>query len=195
MEQYSTKRFSLEEFSKLEVKDEMKYELIDGIVLMSPRPNYKHQEVMGNLFLQLGNYFKMKHCKVFTEVELEFNNDVLIPDLSIICGLENTDFQRYKNAPHIVVEILSPSSRYTDTFTKLYKYELLGVKEYWIADPKTETITIYNFENKSNNDFSKHENLVSSAFDDLVISLSSIFMWILRRNFLSIKLQKDPSSF
>ena len=176
MEQYSTKRFSLEEFNKLEVKDEIKYELIDGIVLMSPRPNYKQQEVMSRLNLELSIYLEGKPCKVFTESELEFNNDVLIPDISVICGLENTDFQRYKNAPHIVIEILNLSSRYTDTFTKLYKYELFGVKEYWIANPKTKTITIYNFENKSNNEFSKHENLISSVFDDLVINLSSIFM-------------------
>nr|WP_312576998.1 Uma2 family endonuclease [Sedimentibacter sp.] len=175
MEQYSTKIFSLKEFNDLEVKDEMKYELIDGIVLMSPSPSYKHQEIMSRLNLEIGSYLKGKNCKVFTEVELEFNNNVLIPDISIICGLENTDFQRYKNAPDIVIEILSPSSQYTDTFTKLYKYELFGVKEYWIANPKIETITVYNFVNKSNIDFTKYENLVSSVFDDLDIDMSNIF--------------------
>ena len=63
MEQYSTKRFSLEEFNKLEVKDEIKYELIDGIVLMSPRPNYKHQEVMSRLNLELSIYLEGNHVK------------------------------------------------------------------------------------------------------------------------------------
>ena len=176
MEQYSKKKFSLTEFNNLGIKDENKYELIDGFVLMSPRPNYRHQEIMGNLVLELGNYFKGKPCKVFTEAELEFNNDVIIPDLSIICGLGNSNFQRYKKAPEIVIEIISPSSQYTDTFTKLYKYELFGVKEYWIANPKTETITVYNFENKTNNDYSKHENLISAVFNDLVINLSDIFI-------------------
>jgi len=176
MEQYSTRKFSLEEFNKLETKNEMKYELIDGNVLMSPRPNYKHQEIMSRLNLELCIYLKGKPCKVFTEVELEFNKDVLIPDILVICGLKNTDFQRYKDAPEIIIEILSQNSRYTDTFTKLYKYELLGVKEYWIADPQNETITIYNFKNKSNIEFSKNDNLLSFVFDDLVISLTSIFM-------------------
>lgn len=176
MEQYSVKKFSLDEFNNLEIKDGMKYELIDGIVLMYPRPNYKHQEIMGNLFMQLDNYFRKKACKVFTEAELEFNNDVLIPDISVICGLGNTDFQRYKNAPDIVIEITSPASQYTDSFTKLIKYETLGVKEYWIANPKTESITIYNFKNKLNNFYSKHEKLASSAFDGLVIDLSNVFV-------------------
>jgi len=71
---------------------------------------------------------------------------------------------------------MSPSSQYTDTFIKLYKYELFGVKEYWIANPKIETITVYNFVNKSNIDFTKCENLVSSVFDDLDIDMSNIFL-------------------
>ncbi len=175
MEQYSTKKFSLDEFNNLEIRDEMKYELIDGIVLMSPRPDYKHQEIMSNLNLEIGMHLQGTRCKIFTEAELEFNNNVLIPDISVICGLDNTNFQRYKNAPDIVIEIISPSSQYTDTFTKLIKYEILGVKEYWIANPKTKTITIYNFENKTSIAYCKSENLVSSVFNDLAIDLSNIF--------------------
>jgi Uma2 family endonuclease len=176
MEDYSLKKFSLAEFSNLETKDENRYELIDGIVLMSPRPNIKHQEIMGNLHYELRNFLKGKPCKVFTEIELQFENNVLIPDISVICGLENTDIQRYKKAPEIVIEILSKSSRYTDTFTKLYKYELLGVKEYWIANPDTEIITIYNFENKTNNEYSKSNKLISQVFNQLEINLSDIFL-------------------
>lgn len=130
---------------------------------------------MVNLLLVIGNYLKGKSCRVFSEAELEFNNDVLIPDLSVICGLDNTNFQRYKKAPEIVIEIISPSSKYTDTFTKLIKYESLGVKEYWIADPKTEFITIYNFKKEENNIYSKNEALKSSVFEDLVINLCDIF--------------------
>lgn len=175
MEQFSTKKISLFEFNNLNTKDEMKYELIDGIVLMSPRPNYKHQEIMSKLLIELGNYLKGKSCKVFTEAELEFNNDVLIPDLSVICGLDNTEIQRYKKAPDIVIEILSPSSRYTDTFTKLIKYELFKVNEYWIVDPQNEFVTIYDFKYKTVNNFSKQEKLISAVFDNLEIDLSYIF--------------------
>lgn len=176
MEQYSSKRFSLFEFNNLETNDEKKYELIDGIVLMSPRPNYKHQEVMGNLYLQLANYLKGKNCKVFTEAEVEFNDNVLIPDISVICGLDNSNIQRYKKAPEIVIEIISPGSQYTDSFTKLYKYELFGVKEYWLANPKTETITVYNYKNETISDYGKNEKLVSAVFDDLIINISDIFI-------------------
>jgi Uma2 family endonuclease len=174
MEQYSNKKFSLFEFNNLEANDENKYELIDEIVLMSPRPNYIHQQIMSRLNLEIGTYLKEKKCMVFSEVELEFDNNVIIPDLSIICGLNDFNIQRYKKAPELVIEIISPGSQYTDTFTKLYKYELFGVKEYWIANPKTEIITVYNFENKTNKDYGKHEKLISSVFNDLEINLSEI---------------------
>lgn len=175
MEQFSRKKLSLFEFDNLITKDENKYELIDGIVLMSPRPNIKHQEIMGNLFLQLGNFLKNKKCKIFTEIELEFNDNVIIPDISIICGFENTNIQRYTGSPEIVIEILSSSSRYADTFTKLYKYELLGVKEYWIVNPKTEIITVYHFENKTNKEYTISDKLTSAIFNDLNIKVSEIF--------------------
>lgn len=175
MENYSLRRISLEDFNKLKTKDENNYELIDEIVLMSPRPSVKHQDIMSNLHFELKAFLKGKPCKVFTEIELEFEDNVLIPDISVICGLENINIQRYKKAPEIVVEILSPSSRYIDTFTKLYKYELFGVKEYWIANPESEVITIYNFENKTNNEYTKSNKLVSGIFNELEINLSDIF--------------------
>ncbi|MGD9567922.1 MAG: Uma2 family endonuclease [Sedimentibacter sp.] len=175
MENYSLKKLSLSDFNKMKTNDEKKYELIDGIVLMSPRPSIKHQEVMSNLQYLLRNCLKDKPCKVFTEIELEYEDNVLIPDISVICGLESTNIQRYKKAPEIVIEILSPSSRYTDTFTKLIKYELLGVKEYWIANPEKEFITIYNFENKTNNEYSKSTKLISGVFNELEINLYDIF--------------------
>lgn len=175
MENYSLKKFSLSDFDKMETKDENNYELIDGIVYMSPRPSAKHQGVMGNLYLEIGNFLKGKPCRVFTELELEYKNNILIPDISVICGLENTDFQRYKKAPEIVIEIISPSSRYMDTFTKLIKYELLGAKEYWIVAPERETVTIYNFKAKTNTDFSKRDILLSAVFNELEVDLNDIF--------------------
>lgn len=48
MEIYSSNKFSLDEFNQLQFKDENTYELLDGTVLMSPRPNIKHQEIMSN---------------------------------------------------------------------------------------------------------------------------------------------------
>ena len=162
MENYSLRKFSLSEFNKLKNDDENIYELIDGIVLMSPRPNIKHQGVMSNLHFELRTCLRGKSCRVFTEIELQFEENILI--------------QRYKKAPEIVIEILSPSSKYTDTFTKLIKYQLFGIKEYWIVNSETRTINIYNFEKKTNIEYSGSDELTSGIFNGLEINVSNIFM-------------------
>ena len=48
-------------------------------------------------------------------------------------------------APEFVAEIISKSSRKTDTIIKLNKYMKAGVREYWIVDPYNEAVTVYDF--------------------------------------------------
>jgi len=52
---------------------------------------------------------------------------------------------------------------------------LLGAKEYWIVNPDAKIITVYNFKNKTNNEYSKSAELVSDVFNELVINLDDIF--------------------
>ena len=68
MEQYSNKKFSLLEFNNLETHDENKYELIDGIVLMSPRPNYIHQQIMSRLNLEIGTILRVRNVWCFLKL-------------------------------------------------------------------------------------------------------------------------------
>ena len=50
----------------------------------------------------------------------------------------------------------------------------IEVKEYWMANPESEVITIYNFENKTNNEYSKSNKLVSDIFNEIEINLTDI---------------------
>lgn len=166
---------SLEQFDNLKHKDGYKYELMDGLVYMTPRPNYGHQRISGKIFRKLADYFDDKPCEPFIEVELKIKNDILIPDLSVICEKISSQITRYEKAPDLVIEILSPASRYHDTFSKLYKYETYGVKEYWIVNPEKKSITLYNFSNEINQDYTDSDILKSSAFTALEIKLDDIF--------------------
>ena len=58
-----------------------------------------------------------------------------------------TEKGRYMGTPDLVIEILSDSTRKKDMLDKLNSYMLSTVKEYWIVDPKQESIIIYSFEN------------------------------------------------
>ena len=46
-------------------------------------------------------------------------------------------------APDLVVEILSPSTKARDRGIKFKDYQAHGINEYWIIDPKDETLEQY----------------------------------------------------
>lgn len=132
--------------------DEM-VELIRGrIVRMSPAPNLHHQDISGNLFLQVGNALKRKPCKVFAapfDVRLPLPPDrqtarkidtVVQPDLSIICDMSKLDLQGCNGAPDWIIEILSRSTAHKDLIEKFDLYQHAGVKEYWVVHPEEGTL-------------------------------------------------------
>lgn len=41
-----------------------------------------------------------------------------------------------------------------DYFTKLFKYRISGVREYWIVDPIKQRVTVYFFEKESVEEYS-----------------------------------------
>ncbi|MPN35468.1 hypothetical protein SDC9_182966 [bioreactor metagenome] len=63
----------------------------------------------------------------------------------------------------------------TDLFTKLNKYQLAGVQEYWIVSPKSKTIIVHTFWKREVSEYTLEETLASGIFEDLKIPLSDIF--------------------
>ncbi len=63
--------------------------------------------------------------------------DIVQPDIVIILNenVRKITPTKIKVAPHLVVEILSPSTSGTDRTIKKDLYERSGVVEYWIVDP------------------------------------------------------------
>lgn len=68
------------------------------------------------------------------------------PDVFIICDRRKITKTHAIGAPDLVIEILSPSTWRKDSYTKLSKYTLAGVREYWIIDPETLKIMVYDIE-------------------------------------------------
>lgn len=61
---------------------------------------------------------------------------------------------RYLCAPDWIIEIVSPGSRQMDYFTKLFKYQTAGVREYWIVGPEKDSIMVYRFEEETMEQYS-----------------------------------------
>ena len=128
--------------------DLLRHELIDGEHYVSPAPTVKHQDIVLNLVHLLLTFVRAHRLgKVMVgPVDVLFTeHDVVEPDVLFVAAA-NVDRVRERyvaGAPDLVVEVLSPSNRGYDRNKKRRLYEAQGVPEYWIVDPKAETLEIY----------------------------------------------------
>jgi len=160
---------TMAEFEAMEKQEHLTYELIDGVVLMSPRPNTRHSELASRLTVKFMQYFQNESCFVFFERELHYNDTVLIPDLSFFCK-NNTEI------PLLVIEILSPSTRNRDLIQKPYHYQKMGILEYWIIDPEEETLMVFHLAEKSTiTTYRKGQTVQSIVKPEIQISLDELF--------------------
>jgi Uma2 family endonuclease len=127
--------------------DGKRYEVIDGVLYMSPSPNEWHQTTVGRLFRYLATLIEDAGLgRVYIapfDVELAF--DVVVqPDVFVILNAhrEKITFSRVIGAPDLVVEVVSPGTASYDRREKQDTYARTGVPEYWIADPATSTIQV-----------------------------------------------------
>ena len=73
-------------------------------------------------------------CEVFPAPFAVFLNEndtnYVEPDISIICDKNKISDKGCHGAPDWVIEIVSSGNRAMDYFTKLFKYQTAGVREY-----------------------------------------------------------------
>jgi Uma2 family endonuclease len=127
--------------------DDIRYELIDGVPYMMAAPSIRHQEISGEIFGLLREFLKGKPCRVLhapVDVRLKAHrkdDTVVQPDVIIVCNSKKIENGKSCiGAPDMVVEVLSPSTRYRDYLVKEKKYAEAGVPEYWIVDPEAEAV-------------------------------------------------------
>jgi Uma2 family endonuclease len=123
-----------------------RYELIDGALFVTPAPTWEHQTVSSNLFFPLATYIRsMKLGWVVATPGVHVDERTyVIPDLVFIAR-ERRDIIGEANieaGPDLVVEILSPSTRRNDLIVKRTLYSRIGVREYWLVEPETQTVTV-----------------------------------------------------
>ena len=174
-----------EEFEVERKKTDDLLEFIDGIIYMSPSPNIKHQEISSFLHGELYNALKGNQCKVFsapTDVLFEDKkNDEkkrVIPDLFVVCNMDNFTENEVVGPPDFIIEILSPSNKSHDMVTKLNVYMNHGVKEYWIVDPIDKRILIYFLDNHDDIQFELVEldsTVKSRLFENVEIHTNDLF--------------------
>lgn len=155
-------------------------ELIDGQIYYMAPPSRRHQQILGYLYRKIADYIEKKDgsCEVDIAPFAVFLNaddkNYVEPDISVICSLDKLDDKGCNGAPDWIIEIVSPGSRRTDYYTKLFKYRTAGVREYWIVDPNKSRITVYNFESEDTGEFNFSDIIKTGIYDDLYIDFGQL---------------------
>jgi len=164
-------------------EDGHRYEVVNGVLYMSPAPNLGHQGSVGRFNYYLLTYVEfVGRGRVFTgpvDVELSYKN-VVQPDVLVVLKkhLDRLRKTRIIGAPDLIIEIASPSTVHHDQHAKLDAYASAGVPEYWMVNPNAQTVKVLIVENdvyRSLGLFSGQATLPSQVLPDLPVRVEQFF--------------------
>lgn len=152
----SQKKSSLYE-RLLALPDNVIGEIINGELVVSPRPGGMHLLAASVLNRRIGSPFSdgiggPGGWWILEGPEIEFENEKqhYVPDLA---GWKKERMPQvpvghiFTVVPDWVCEIVSPSSRRYDRIEKFKVYGLHGVGYYWVIDPEAQSLEAYQLEN------------------------------------------------
>jgi Uma2 family endonuclease len=127
--------------------DGNRYEVVHGVLLVSPAPAPPRQVVVGELYHRLRLYLHplgVRYMVLTSPADISWDEDTLVqPDLFVFPREEWTGRWRDIRTLLLAVEVLSPSSRRADRFIKRRLYQEQHVGTYWIVDPEARTVEVW----------------------------------------------------
>jgi Uma2 family endonuclease len=120
-----------------------RYELVDGVLLVSPGPRPDHQRVVGALYRGLFAYLERHPVSevFFSPADVRLTpRDLLQPDVFVVPAGAGAKAWRDVTGLLLAVEVLSPATQRHDRVTKRAYFARMGVPEFWIADLDARTI-------------------------------------------------------
>jgi len=122
--------------------------LVNGVIHIDMSASSLHERVQRLLdFILIGFVSQRKLGQVLgsrTPIRLDEKNGAE-PDILFVQAEREQIIGRVglDEAPDMVVEIISPSSRIDDRVRKFIGYEEIGVREYWLIDPERKTAEFF----------------------------------------------------
>jgi Uma2 family endonuclease len=138
------------EFDRARVQEGWRYELINGVLVVSPTPSRQERDPNETLGHWLRNY-QESHPQgsaldaTLPEEEIETKQNRRRMDRAIWAGLGRDPEEG--EAPTIAVEFVSKGkvNQERDYTAKRAEFREIGVREYWVIDRFRRSMTVYRF--------------------------------------------------
>ena len=139
-------RMSLDDFLELGETDGC-WELDEGVLYITPTASRDHQFLQNQLVWYFVSYldrFPQPPAEMYSDLTTILSRELRQapePDIVIVLAGRPDIFgaTHIEGVPDLVVEILSTNRR-RDLVRKRHIYAAAGVKEYWIVDPRNDTV-------------------------------------------------------
>lgn len=171
----------------LDAPENMVAEIVDGELILNPRPAKPHAAATSALGEELGPPFKRGRGGpggwiILDGPELHLGGDVLVPDLAgwrrERMPVMTDELPYFELAPDWVAEVLSDRTRKLDRRDKLPRYAKAGVKHAWFVDPIARTLEVMRLEGDHYllvGTYADAERLRAEPFDAIELDLAVLW--------------------
>ena len=122
--------------------DGFRYELVDGVLLVSAVPVPAHQRAARGVFLLLQDAAPHDVEVFFAPLDFQpTRRRSLEPDVLVV-RTEDVGDKNITRPLLLAVEVLSPGTRAVDLTLKRHVYEESGVPSYWLVDAEVPSVTV-----------------------------------------------------
>jgi len=128
--------------------DGLRYEILDGILIVSPSPIPVHQRAIVRLTVIFVAACPTDHEVFVSPLDWQPDNRTSLEPDVLVVATDRIGPKNIQQNPAIVVEVLSPSSRRYDRLLKFGRYAEAGIPQYWIIDPAKPSVEVYDLDDQ-----------------------------------------------
>jgi Uma2 family endonuclease len=145
--------------------DGRRYEIEEGNLVVSPAPGIGHQIVAGTLY-RLLHSAAPAHLRAIEGVGIWFSEvDYLIPDVLVMSKAIGEADSPSPDVVQLVIEIVSPSSKFRDKIKKPITYAQGHIPHFWRVEAEKPSVFVYRLKGDTYEEVAK-----ANAGDRLTVS-------------------------
>jgi Uma2 family endonuclease len=172
------------EFDYLDLDTNQLVELVDGKLEVLPGPTYGHQQIVWFLSESLRDYVSPRGLGgvVFAPMPVRIRDRTFRePEVIYFPKQQRVQSEdKFLRGAGLVIEIVSPDdkSHKRDYEEKRGDYSQLRIPEYWIVDPQTERITVFQLKDEQyqvHGEFAPGQQATSLLLSGFAVDVSAVF--------------------